>query len=89
MSTYKKHLTNEFIDAIDMVCGACPYISEGQITDELANQMGLDDDAPYDSGEKYCERCMVRHMYELFYAEDKNGDYLPMSAPEWQAIINY
>lgn len=59
------------------------------LTDELANQMGLDDDVLYDSGKKYCERCMVRRMYELFYAEDKASDYLPMSAPEWQAIINY
>lgn len=41
------------------------------------------------TNEKYCERCMVRHMVNLFNAEDKNGDYLPMSAPEWQAIINY
>ena len=73
MTTYKKHLTDEFIDAIDTVCGVCPYI-----VDENDN-----------AGEKYCERCMVRRMYELFYAEDKNGDYLPISAPEWQAIINY
>lgn len=73
MTTYKKQLTNELIDAIETVCGACPYIV----------------DENYDANEKYCERCMVRHMYELFYAEDKNGDYLPMSAPEWQAIINY
>lgn len=89
MTTYKKQLTNELIDAIETVCGACPYISDGQITDEIANQMGLDDDTLYDSNEKYCERCMVRRMYELFYAEGENGDYLPMSAPEWQAIINY
>lgn len=57
--------------------------------EQLANQMGIDDDTLYDANEKYCERCMVRRMYELFYAEDENGDYLPMSAPEWQAIINY
>lgn len=73
MTTYKKHLTDEFIDAIDTVCAACPYISN----------------TLYEANEKYCERCMVRRMYELFYAEDENGDYLPMSAPEWQAIINY
>ena len=89
MTTYKKQLTNGLIDAIETVCGACPYISDCQITDEITNQMGLDDDTLYDSNEKYCERCMVRRMYELFYAEDENGDYLPMSAPEWQAIINY
>ena len=73
MTAYKKHLTDEFVDAIDTVCGVCPYIW----------------DENDKAGERYCERCMVRRMYELFYAEDTNGDYLPMSAPEWQAIINY
>lgn len=89
MTTYKKQLTDELSDAIDAVCMACPYISDGQITDELANQMGLDDDAPYDAGEKYCKRCMVNHMYNLFRSEDEKGHHLSMEAPEWKPIINY
>lgn len=77
-------LTDELQNAIDIVCCACPYVSECCTDDKLYELAGCPD-----AGEKYCERCMVRRMYELFYTEDKNGDYLPMSAPEWQAIINY
>ncbi len=73
MPTYKKRLTNELREAIDIVCGACPYI-----VDESDNAEA-----------KYCERCMVRLMTNLFSTEDELGEYLPTTSPEWQAIINY
>ena len=61
MNDYKNRLTPELVDAMDIVCSACPYISEACDNEEIV-------DAAYvgryeDSGAKYCERCMVRHMY--------------------------
>lgn len=84
---FKSRLTPELMDAMDTVCGACPYISEACDSSEIveAAYAGRYDDA----GEKYCERCMVRHMYNLFAVERDAGNYLDFDSPEWQAIINY
>lgn len=87
MSEYKNCLTPELVDAIDTVCGACPYISEICEDEELVN-------AAYaggygDANAKYCERCMVRNMYNLFKAERDASAYIDYDSPEWQAIINY
>lgn len=77
-------LTNELENAINIVCGACPYISDCSIDDELYELAGCPDAA-----EKYCEHCMVRNMYNLYSAMDNKQNELPYTAPEWQAIINY
>lgn len=84
---FKNRLTPELVDAMDIVCGACPYISETCDNEEIV-------DAAYvgryeDSGAKYCERCMVRHMYNLFAAERDAGSHLDFDSREWRAIINY
>lgn len=82
-----KMLTDELINAIDTVCCACPYISDCDFNEELV-EAALSNYS-YDPGIKYCERCMVRHMYNLYDAMDNTEEELPYSAPEWQAIINY
>lgn len=86
MNDYKNRLTPELVDAMDIVCGACPYISDA-CDDEIVDTAYAD--GYEDSGAKYCERCMVRHMYNLFAAERDACCYLDFDAPEWQAIINY
>lgn len=77
-------LTDELQNAIDTVCGACPYVSECCTDDKLYELAGCPDAA-----EKYCKHCMVRNMYDLYSAMDKMGGQLPYTAQEWQAIINY
>lgn len=73
MYEFTNRLTPELNKAINIVCGACPYIESYK----------------YEAGEKYCGHCMVWCMYNLFRAENDNQDWLPEIAPEWQAIINY
>lgn len=50
---FRNRLTPELMDAMDTVCGACPYISEACDSSEIV-------EAAYterydDAGEKYCE----------------------------------
>ena len=42
-----------------------------------------------EADERYCGRCMVRLMCDLFAAEDAAQGHLADESPEWQAIINY
>lgn len=81
-------LTKELENAIDIVCEACPYISDCTDNEELAESAYAGYEIA-DAGAKYCARCMVRNMYNLYYAMDKAEGELPYSAPEWQAILNY
>lgn len=82
-------LTNELQNAIDTVCYCCPYINDSMIDDKLT-ELAYPNGERIDPDKKYCSRCMVRHMYNLYSAMDKAGnDDLPCTAPEWQAIINY
>ena len=84
----KKMLTEELENAMDTVCLAYPYISDCDWNEELVDAAYADYEIA-DAGAKYCERCMVRHMYNLYDAMDNTEEELPYSAPEWQAIINY
>lgn len=77
-------LTKELENAIDIVCAACPYISDCEIDEELSALANV-----ADAGAKYCDRCMVRLMYNLYDAMDDAGGKLPYSSLEWQAVINY
>ena len=81
-------LTNKLQNAIDTVCAACPYISDCEIDEELS-ELAYSNADSIDQGDKYCNHCMVRNMYNLYYAMDKTNEDLPYTAPEWQAIINY
>ena len=84
---FQNRLTSRFMDAMDIVCGACPYISDVCDNDELFETAYVGNYE--DANEKYCERCMVRNMYNLFKAERDAGAYLDYDSSEWQAIINY
>lgn len=81
-------LTKEFEDALEIVCEHCAYISDCTDNEELAEAAYAGYDMA-DAGDKYCENCMVRLTYNLYYAMDKTDEELPYSSPEWQAIINY
>lgn len=81
-------LTNELRNAIDTVCAACPYISDCEIDEELS-ELAYSNADSVDQGDKYCNHCMVRNMYNLYSAMDETNGDLPYTAPEWQAIINY
>ena len=81
-------LTDKLQNAIDTVCAACPYISDCEIDEELP-ELAYSNADSIDQGDKYCNHCMVRNMYNLYYAMDKTNEDLPYTAPEWQAIINY
>ena len=83
-----KMLTDELINAIDTVCEACPYISDCCLNQELVETAYSSYDIA-DPGEKYCERCMVRHMYNLYWVMDNTNGELSYNSPEWQAVINY
>lgn len=74
---FKSRCTDEFQSAVDVVCGACPYRAD------VCGEQGIEAD------EKYCGRCMVRLMCDLFTAEDTARSHLTDESPEWQAIINY
>ena len=69
--------TDEFQSAVDVVCGACPY------------RVDACGDQGFEVDEKYCGRCMVRLMCDLFIAERDAQSELADEYPEWQAIINY
>ena len=81
-------LTDELQNAIDIVCAACPYISDCEIDEELS-ELAYSNADSVDTSEKYCSHCMVRNMYNLYSAMDETNGDLPYTAPEWQAIINY
>ena len=85
---YVNQMTDELLDAVQTVCMHCPYISDCEINEELY-ALTYDDEDVVDPGAKYCNRCMVRKMCELYEAEDKAQAYLPFTSPEWQAIIHY
>lgn len=72
-------ITKELQDAINVVCGACPYICDCS-DPELQELAGFPE-----AGEKYCDRCMVSKMVDLY----SKGDALSYDSPELQAIINY
>lgn len=74
---FKSRYTDEFQSAVDVVCGACPYRVD------VCEEQGVE------AAEKYCDRCMVRLMCDLFFAEREAKSLLPDESPEWQAIINY
>lgn len=82
-------LTDELQNAIDIVCAACPYISDCETDEELLELAYGKEGERYDGGAKYCNHCMVRNMYNLYFAMDEANRDLPYTAPEWQAIINY
>ena len=82
-------LTDKLQDAIEIVCEACPRVSDCEIDEELLALTYGEEGERYDSGAKYCEHCMVRNMYDLYSAMDEANGNLPYTAPEWQAIINY
>ena len=77
MSAFKSRCTDEFQSAVDVVCGACPQLVD------VCEAIGVEAD------ERYCGRCIVRLMCDLFAAEDAAQGHLADESPEWQAIINY
>lgn len=81
-------LTNELQDAMNIVCGVCPYINDCMADSELT-KLAYPNGQSVDADAKYCDNCMVRNMHNLYAAMDKAKGDLPYTAPEWQAIINY
>ena len=71
-------------DAINTVCGACPYIFSGSDEWDRSNPAFA---AWCDSATKYCDRCMVRKMTDYYDALDEQDWSEDM--PEYQAIVNY
>lgn len=66
------YYTDEFQSAVDVVCGACPY------------RVDACGDQGFEVDEKYCGRCMVRLMCDLFIAERDAQSELADEYPEWQ-----
>lgn len=81
-------LTDELQNAIDIVCAACPYISDCE-TDEELLELAYGNADILDPSERYCGHCMVRNMYNLYHAMDRANGELSYESAAWQAIINY
>ena len=76
MAEFKSRYTDEFQSAVDVVCGACPY------------RVDACGDQGFEVDEKYCGRCMVRLMCDLFIAERDAQSELADEYPEVAGLMN-